>query len=262
MTTTPASSTSALPDIEVLLARLKALRHEIAEMRDTLAPLEANLAAAEREYQDHLRPLRRELARVQAHINELQERLEADVDTQAVVRDGNAVDQASVGGTSDGKALLAHGTSPRDDEAIVKDQLLEHVYRMLDPMMNPSDAELVGQLQGLCTDPLVRLADVLEQITWGPVWEQRSAQESAVMQCQRLHRWEEALSDQLSLLRRGADRLRRDGRYRLALERDRGTAAWAAFLEQEAREYHTDIDDLRQQLTALQERWARLIGST
>ena len=52
--------------------------------------------------------------------------------------------------------------------------LLEHLFRVLDPMVNDEDGELLANLQGLCSDPIASLADVLEELPWGLVWITRS----------------------------------------------------------------------------------------
>ena len=247
-------------DVAVVLQRLKKLRQQVAMARAASAPMKANLVAAEQEYQDHISPLRREASRIRAQINELHDRL-ARVQGVLTHLPGDSSIDGIVGGPRDAEVVpvVSSGASS-DPEVIEKDTLLEHVYRVLDPMTNPGDAELVGQLQGLCTDPVTRLADVLEQLEWGPIWEGKSFQETPAAQCRRLQAWERALADQLTSLDRGAEQLRKDRRYGLWLQREKGVDAWRGFLEQAARQYENDIADLRAQLEALRRQWAQLVN--
>ncbi len=248
-------------DVGVVLQRLKTLREQISTARRVLAPLEANLAAVEREYQDWISPLRREAGRIQVQINELHDRMRHIEGVHAQLP-GNppAVDDV----VEDCDAVVARSGSASaatDPEALEKDKLLEHVYRVLEPMTNPADAELVGQLQGLLTDPMTRLAEVLERLEWGPVWETKSRQETLAVQYRRLQGWEQALADQLALLNRGAERLRKDRRYGLWQQYQKGPDAWRGFLQQVARQYQQDIDDLQAQLEALRQHWAQLVNA-
>lgn len=246
-------------DVGALLQRLKVLRQQVAEARAALAPMEANLALAAREYQDEIRPLRREAARVQAQIYDLQDRIRRAEDVRTHLSSNQPVEDEAIEMRDAEASPIATPVQPAGPDTVEKDKLLEHVYRVLDPMINPADAELVGQLQGLCTDNLTRLADVLEQIQWGPIWEEKSSKEALASQYHRLRTWESALVEQLALLNRGAERLRADRRYGLWLQREKGPEAWQGFLEQAAVSFRSDIADLQMQLEVLQKQWKQLM---
>ncbi|NEO34734.1 MAG: hypothetical protein F6K36_30995, partial [Symploca sp. SIO3C6] len=104
--------------------------------------------------------------------------------------------------------------------------LLEHLFYILDPMTNDDDGELLATLQGLCQDPGIRFAHVLEELPWGLVWTQRSPQEQLEDQHHRLSSWQAVLKKQLETLQRAGDRLRNDPRYGLWQQRQQGSDHW------------------------------------
>ena len=242
--------------VNVLLEQLKMLRLQVAEARAALIPIEENLETASREYQDKVNPLRREISRLQWQIDELRERLEggdskriADEEEQDVTHG----DDEKGGDEQIGSVTI----TAADSEAVEKDKLLEHVFRVLDPMMNPEDAGLIGQLQELCARPVTTLADMLERLDWGPVWEQKDRLETLLEQYRRLTTWEQALSKQLAMLSHGMERLRQDPRYGLWQQRQKGAATWQDYLNQVARQFENQIDDLQATLTGLRQQWER-----
>ena len=138
--------------------------------------------------------------------------------------------------------------------------LLEHAYRVLDPMVNPADAELLGEIQGLVNSRMTTLGDILEYLPWGIVWEQRNQREDLAAQCARLRGWERALTAQLALLKKGEERFKNDKRYELWQRLQQGTAVWQAYLADAERKLHQEIADLEVRRNDRQATLVKLCG--
>jgi DNA repair exonuclease SbcCD ATPase subunit len=179
-------------EITELLECLAQLRNRLAAARATLAPLEEGLNTAHLEYQNALGQLRRRLAPLQAEVDELRHKIEnaepASDDFDAFI-DVAAPTNADLTLSSTVKEL------PADMEAREKDELLEHLHWVLDPMINDEDGELIADLQSRFNDPATRLADMLEKLPWGPAWTAPSPREEPINQYRRLKTWERALTE-------------------------------------------------------------------
>jgi hypothetical protein len=219
-------STATQRDIEDLLNRLQILGERIKAARAALAPLEKELAAAKREFDERVGPLHREKLRLEYQIRTLEARPE----------------------TMPADGIMAIGSDPviepapeiavariRDPEAVDKDILLEHLMRVLDPELDPQASELLATVQGLANNPVTRLADLLEEMPWGSAWTGQAPAENLASQHRRLLTWERALSRQLEALQQSQERLREaDPRYRLYAERQLGPELWNAYLDRAA----------------------------
>jgi len=247
---TNSASTITQTEIDALLGQLQELRQQIAIARKTIAPLETNLAEVYDEFQAVVGGLRRQSMRLQAEIATLR----AQID-----RFSHDQDDTLEQDESDDKLLYvkeeATDSTPVDPEAVEKDLLLEHLFRVLDPMVNDEDGELLANLQGLCSDPTASLADVLEELPWGIVWTTRSLQENLANQHCRLTIWEQALKRQLENLNRATERLQKDQRYGLWQQREQGTDNWRTFLNQCIEQQQDQNDELQAELESLRKEW-------
>jgi DNA repair exonuclease SbcCD ATPase subunit len=254
MTDTPPEGPITEIEVAATLERLKELRIQIAEVHEALAPEELNLETAAQEYADYIAPFRREVSRIRAQIVDLQDRsIQVEV---PVKRSENVpqdeIDRDDAGESAGGGSTTIIDSRSIDPEAIAKEELKMHLFDMLDdPMANPADLELLGQVEGLCSDPRTRLSDALAVLEWGPIWKRKGPEETLVDQYDRLQTWERALADQLADLNRKLERLRKDPRYGLWQQREKGSAAWPNFLETAASPFQSDIAELREQLEAL-----------
>jgi|GEM_PF-2544403 predicted nucleic acid-binding Zn-ribbon protein len=255
---TNSASTIIQTEVDALLRQLQELRQQIAIARETIAPLEANLAEVYDEFQAVVGGLRRQSMRLQAEIATLRaqidrfshdqdDTLEPDEsnDKLLYVKEEETADSASV-----------------DPEAIEKDMLLEHLFRVLDPMVNHEDGELLANLQGLCSDPIASLADVLEELPWGLVWTTHSLQENIADQHRRLAIWEQALKRQMEKLNRATERLKKDQRYGLWQQREKGTDDWRTFLDQCIEQQQDQNYELQAELDSLREEWGRITSAS
>jgi hypothetical protein len=227
-----------------MLECLRGLSTRIREARTALAPLETGLAAARREFDERVGSLRREALRIEHQI----EALRAPV--QAVA----SAEFASTMGTGDFHDHLSGvaDTSPGDPEAIEKDILLEHLFCVLDTDLDKRASDLLATVQGLCYDPDTTLADLLEELPWGPAWTARKRSEDLAAQHRRLAVWKRALHRQLEALEHDHERLsERDPRYRLYQERQRGLEAWEAYLDRAAARQREQNQELRAELDEL-----------
>ncbi|HAX75200.1 MAG TPA: hypothetical protein DCY88_05020 [Cyanobacteria bacterium UBA11372] len=255
---TNSASTIAQTDVDRLLRQLQQLRQEIAIARETIAPLETNLAAVYDEFQAVVGELRRQSMRLQAEIATLR----AQID-----RFSHNQDDTLEQDENDGKFLYvkeeetADSTSV-DPEAVEKDMLLEHLFRVLDPMVNDEDGELLANLQGLCSDPSASLADVLEELPWGLVWTTRSLQENIADQYRRLTIWEQALKRQMENLNRATEHLKKDRRYGLWQQREKGQDDWRTFLERCIEQQQDQNYELQAELDSLREEWGRITSTS
>jgi len=234
-------------DIDVLLSRLQQVLQQINDSRLALAPLGAGLAMAYNAYQTAVGRLFRETNRLQLEIDMLRARIDG-------------MDQVTpLPPTSGINEVRSEPQGRADPEAVEKDILLEHLFRVLDPMVNNEDAEFLANLQGLCNNPTTQLVDALEKIPWGIVWTTRGPQEDVGAQYRRLGVWEQALSRQLNHLEREKERLRKDSRYGLWEQYQRGSAAWQEFLEHTAQQQQEYNVELTERLRGLQDEWARIV---
>jgi hypothetical protein len=242
-------------DIDALLARLKELREQITAAQEAIAPLEANLALAYGEFQAVVGHLRREVLRFRAETASLRYRIDGlgrTQDEMPGVDDKNAHYEAETG-------QITTTSTATDPEAVEKDVLLEHLFRVLDPMVDDKDAELLANLQGMCNNPAVSLADVLEELPWGSAWSVKSPKEELIDQYHRLKVWEQALVYQLDGLRRKTERLQEDPRYGLWQQRQKGPDDWRRFLNEAADQQQELNDKLAAELDSLREKWARIV---
>lgn len=244
-------STITQQDVDTLLDQLKALREQIATARATITPLEANLKQSYDEFQLVVGAIRRQYMRTQAEIANLRARIaslsELDEEIDIDIRDpGFAPEQPD------------DRPKEQDPEAIEKDQLFEHLLRVLDPM---DDADLFATLQTLCQDPTVSLADVLEQSPWDLVWQARPPQEELAIQHRRLLSWKTALSKQLKALTLVEERLRNHPHYPLWQQRQKGNDAWQQFLQQAVDQQEDQNHELEAELASLRQEWEQLRGA-
>ncbi len=237
-------------DIDVLLADIRDSRARIHQRREVMAPLEAELALAYDAYLVKLGPERRITLRLQAEIAALR---------AAVASGPTTVEPEQAGGQAqDAEPLIRETLEPEesrevDREALAKDQLLEHVFRVLDPDIDERDAALFITLQERCRDPRTGLGDLLVNIPWGAVWEERTPKEDLTAQFQRLTTWSEALADQLAELDRAEAALHRDRRYPLLKRRRQGEEAWQAFLDDALARQQAHNRELRNTCDVLRE---------
>lgn len=213
-------------DIDKLLAQMQQLRQEITTARENIAPLETNLAETYNEYQALVGILQRHSRRLQAEIASLRSQIQRFSQEEEDVLPVDEEDEFS-----DRPNEVIIEPSPQDPEAVAKDMLLEHIFRILEPDINDADAELVGNLQGICTDPNASLADALEQLPWGTVWITRSLQETFQDQYHRLGMWLQALQRQRKNLHRASQILQKDQRYALWQQRQKGADYWHNYLD-------------------------------
>jgi predicted nucleic acid-binding Zn-ribbon protein len=238
-------------DIDTLLKQLKDLREQITRVRAEIAPLEANLKQSYDDFQVVVGAVRRQSMRLQSEIANLRARINSlrdDTDDEIELESRNE-DIADRNSTVQAE---------KDPEAVEKDMLFEHLLRILDPM---DDADLFANLQTLCQDPTVSLAEVLEQSPWALVWQVRAIQETLVDQYHRLHGWETSLTRQLETLNRVEDRLRKDPRYGLWQQQQKGTEVWQQFLQQAVEQQEDQNHELQNELETLRQEWEQLRGA-
>ncbi|MBD2205553.1 hypothetical protein H6G33_24740 [Calothrix sp. FACHB-1219] len=256
MTNYPSTSAITQAELDKLLTQLQQLRSSITTARETIAPLETNLAAAYNEFQAVVGTLRRQSMRLQAEISSLRSQIqrftqdEDDTQQQDVVNDNFLY-----------KEEQTTESTQKDPEAIDKDMLLEHIFRLLDPDVNAEDAELLANLQGLCSDAAASLADVLEELPWGVVWTTRNSQENLTQQYQRLKVWEGALNRQLQNLKQATERLYKDSRYGLWQQQQKSQEHWHNFLNQCIEQQQDQNYELQAELDKLKEEWGRITST-
>jgi hypothetical protein len=241
-----AGPAAAEAQVAALLDELKRLTGEIRRAREELAPLEAGLETAAREYRDAVAPLEREARRLRAELDALVAPVAPDPVPVA------AAGGSDRGGGVSGPVEIAAPAPPPDPEAVDKNVLLEHLYRVLDGM-DPEGGAVVAEVQGLVQDPQATLVDALEQVPWGPGWTDRSAVESAGDQVTRLRTWSVALARRRDDVRAAAARLQTDSRYPLWRRREAGAEAWQAFLAEVVEERRRENEETATQVAELRD---------
>jgi hypothetical protein len=244
-------------DIEKLLAQTQQLRQEITAARENIAPLEANLTETYNEFQAVVGTLRRHSLRLQAEIALLRSQIQRFSQEEEEISQVEEEDEFS-----DRHNETIIESSQQDPEAVDKDMLLEHIFRVLNPDINDADAELVGNLQGICSDRTASLADVLEQLPWGVVWTTRSLQETLKDQYYRLNIWQQALKRQLENLHRANEHLQKDQRYTLWQQRQKGAENWHNFLDRCVEQQQDQNYESEAELGRLREDWRRITNSS
>lgn len=245
MTTDPTASHTVTQSMtDALLVHLKNLREQIAAAHESVRPLEENLSLAWQEFEKAVGYLRRQAVTLQAEIDTYNIRLEDIRYTHY-------------------KAVETQTREPVDlpkpvenPDTVDKDKLLEHIFRILDPEDNPDDEELIATIQGLCDDPSVPMAVILEQVPWGPVWVLRSPTEDLTAQHSRLSIWEKSLANQLERLNMAKESLYKDPRYGLWNQREKGSGQWKDFIDQAVQQQQEDNEQLEAELEGLKEKWA------
>ncbi|WP_204150608.1 hypothetical protein [Leptolyngbya sp. CCY15150] len=249
MTDSTSTQTITQQDIDILLERLKALRAEIQTARKAISPLEENLKLAFEAFQIVVGGARRHCRRLQAEIGNLRTRIHSLNGQDDDLLDFDLIEED----TRDD--VLETTQVEKDPEAVEKDILYEHLLNVLDSI---DDADLFANLQTLCQDPTVSLAEVLEQSPWELVWQARPVQESLLDQHRRLQRWEASLLRQVETLTRVEDRLRNDSRYGLWQQQQKGAEVWEQFLQQALEQQEDQNQELEAELETLRQEWEQL----
>jgi chromosome segregation ATPase len=238
--------------IDTLLGQLQNLREQIKAARSEIAPLETNLKQSYDEFQVVVGAARRQSMRLQSEIANLRTRIHSLQDD-----DDNAI-EIDLRPETSADDQISPLQSEKDPEAIEKDMLFEHLLRVLDPM---DDADLFADLQTLCQDPTVSLAEVLEKAPWDLVWQVRGTHEDLMDQSHRLQRWQTSLTRQLETLDRVEDRLRKDPRYGLWQQQQKGTVVWQQFLQQAVEQQEDQNHGLQTELETLRQEYEQLRGA-
>ena len=243
-------------DVNTLLTRLKALRKQITDARAALAPLEEKLTLVFKDYQAVVGQLRREAQQLQAEIYVLRDQIEGVSRDRGIYtpRFDLEIPESRHGGEITPTIV--------DPEALDKDTLLEHLVRVLDPMLNSEDADLLAHMQGMCKNPTTRLIDVLEQLPWGEVWMVRGSHETLAIQYRRLSVWERSLANQLRSLSRETERLHKDSRYGLWEQYQKGAQAWQEFLQQAVKQQQEYKAELAEEVKRLRAEWTEMVERT
>jgi hypothetical protein len=244
-------------DVDDLLRQLQEMRSSITTARESIAPLEANLAETYNEFQAVVGVLRRQSMRLQAEITSLRIQIKRSTQDEDNAPQEDIEDNDF---TYDKEEVITEA-SFQDPEAVDKDMLLEHIFRILDPDIDDADAELVANIQGICTDPNASLADVLEKLPWGVVWTTCSLQETLKDQYYRLDIWQQALKRQLENLNRATELLQKDQRYALWQQRQKGADEWQNFLDGCLEQQQDQNYELQGELDRLREEWRQVTNS-
>lgn len=240
------------PTIDTLLGQLQDLREQIKTARAEIAPLETNLKQSYDEFQVMVGAARRQSMRLQSEMANLRARI------QSLQNDADDPIEIDSRQETDADDKISPLQAEKDPEAIEKDMLFEHLIRVLDPM---DDADLFADLQTLCQDPTVSLAEVLEKAPWDLVWQVRATHEDLTDQYRRLQRWQTSLTRQLETLNRVEDRLRKDPRYGLWQQQQKGAMVWQQFLQQAVEQQEDQNHALQTELETLRQEWEQLRGA-
>lgn len=245
-------------DVDDLLGQLQQIRSSITAARESIAPLQANLAETYNEFQAVVGALRRQSMRLQAEITSLRIQIKRSTQDEDNAPQEDIEDDDFI---YDKEEAITE-TSFQDPEAVDKDMLLEHIFRVLDPDIDDADAELVANIQGICTDPTASLADVLEELPWGVVWTTCSLQETLKDQYYRLSIWQQALKLQLENLNRATELLQKDQRYALWQQRQKSADEWQNFLDSCLEQQQDQNYELQGELDRLREEWRQVTNSS
>lgn len=225
-------------EVRALLDELEALGAEIRREREALAPLEAQLADAARDYRLALGPLEQEALRLGMDLAELKA-VDTVPEESAVIEPEPEESDPDVPVVEVDSATAAVEQRAAEE----KDILREHLFIVLDGTSGDS-GELIAELEGLCMDPRTSLADVLERLPWGPGWTERRPSEPLADQAARLRTWRDAMRRHLEAVRAERGRLEGDRRYALWRRREAGAEAWERYLaeaEEDARQRNEEL---------------------
>ena len=242
MTGTPPISSTTQLNVNILLDRLRALRQQIEAARATIAPLEANLALAQKEFRAEIGYLLDEINRLNMEIIQMRSKIKGAEQAYSEKQQPVPATDIQI------KNKKREEPKKRTTEEEAKYELVEHLVMILDD----KDDELLALIDGLCSDPSIRLAYALEQLPWGIIWIKREPLEELTDQYQRLKTWEHALVLQLEELKRTVELIYRDSRYGLWLQYQKGVDIWKDFLAQVAWRYQEEKTEMEEELRGLQ----------
>jgi hypothetical protein len=250
MTNDNTQSSITQENIAALLVRLQELQKQVALVRDQIDPLEAKLTSVQKEFSTALNVTLQKIQLQKADIRHLRDQMES--------QNRNNFPPTHIGNRRvDPTKLVSPGRNAAKRRGLdeeVKNELSEHVVLILDDKQE----ELQAHINSLCSNPLLKLADVLEQVPWGAIWTTKNVAEALQDQYRRLASWEKALAERLEGLRHTFFQLQRDRRYMLWQEYQKGPIAWRDYLESLRQQYQAESEELAAELQGLYTNWAGL----
>jgi hypothetical protein len=246
--------------VDDVLTALETLVAEIAPLRTQADSLRREVAQARKDYEQALRALNDETERLTAKQNALRARLKSRepmtaTSTTAGLRTSSPSAPAPVLPSGQPVVPIAPVSVPTDPRAERKRALADFIISVVD---SAQETVVRERLNIVLADTSRDIGDMLEDLSWGPIWSARSEWETLDEQAARLEAWRASLTARRSHWQRELIDLERDGRkYFLPERRQRAPTEWLAFLGDLAKEQQTEnarllheVEVLERQLSA------------
>jgi hypothetical protein len=238
--------------IQDLLAQIETLLGQIVPLREKAATMEAELAAAQRDYERLVGAANAETDLLRARKASLQAALAAKTPPPPPPPPPPPNLPPVVPVVTPGMAPPP--PPPEDPRAARKGALADHIFYFLD-----DDQEDVLQvLHAIQDNARYDVGDMLELLPWGDIWQARAGWETLDDQQRRLLSWLAALETRLDYWQRTLPQLEGDSRQGLLLEKKaRNPEEWQDYLTGLARDQEKDNAHLRQEVQVLEIEWQK-----
>jgi len=241
--------------VDDVLTALEALVGEIAPLRTQADSLRREVALARKDYEQALRSLNDETERLTAKQNALRARLKSGesmttTPTTAGARAAGASVPATAPPSTQPVVPAIPVAIPTDSRAERKRALADFIISVVDSAQENVVRE---RLNIVLADTSRDIGDMLEDLSWGPIWSARSEWETLDEQATRLEAWRTSLTARRLHWQRELIELEREGRkYFLPERRQRSSPEWLAFLGDLATEQQKENVRLQHEVEVLE----------
>jgi hypothetical protein len=241
--------------IQDLLGQIKTLLGKIVPLREKAADLEAELAAAQRDYERVVGAANVEASRLRAQKDSLQAALAAKPPPPPPAPPPPPKPPPPVPPVKPG---TAPPPPPREDPRAARKRTLgDYIFYFLDD----DQQDVLQVLHAIQDDARYDVGDMLELLPWGDIWQARAGWEMPDDQQRRLLSWHTALGTRLDYWQRTLDRLAGDSRQGLLQEKKaRSPEGWQDYLAGLAQDQEKDNARLRQEVQVLEAEWQKKQG--
>ncbi|MBM7845943.1 hypothetical protein [Herpetosiphon giganteus] len=243
--------------INAMFENLKHILEEIIAVRERAVQIEAGLFTVSREYATRLQTLNSIAVELNQRLEDLR------IQLKPIVTPPKAHNQTSTTASTVVNIPIASTQVPAQNlTADLRDKRKRDLADYLEEIVSLEDHEMIMQQINACVvDDQQDIGNILELLTWGAIWLQRTPYETLDDQLSRLNTWQQALNDRLGFWKIKVRRLEKDSTYALWQDRQLLTTdQWEQFLDNLAVEQLTANQSLQKKIDVLQEQLKAKIG--
>jgi hypothetical protein len=240
--------------IQTVLNQIQTLLAQIVPLREQAAKLEAELAAAQRDYERVVGAANLEASRLRARKASLQAALAARLTPPPVPPPTSPPFNPPRGVVGIGPGNQPPPPPVEDPRAARKRALADYIFYFLDD----EQEAVLRDLHAIQDDARYDVGDMLELLPWGDIWQARAGWETLDDQRQRLSSWLAALQTRRDYWQRALDHLEDDSRQGLLQGKASQSAeGWQEYLAGLALDQDRDNARLRQEVQVLEDEWQK-----